>query len=519
MSGRLLNFFLISSLFLLVFITKLPVLHLPYHWDALGFTFTRSFYLYQHTLNPFSLPWNSGHPPLFYYLLTLSWKIFSPSPRVSRLLLVLFSFVGIYFTYLLGKESLGRRGGIFPALLLYLSPLYFAQSGILNLDLPLTTFALMTFYFWKKKKKIPFLLSSIFMVFTKETGALVLLSLFLVSLVEKRKIFTQDSFLTFFPLSLLSLWYLLNWSQTGWFLYPPQLSYQRRWLLGKAFYFSLWERTGNLFSQHYHFLLSSFLLLSFFPFQRIRKDKNPFPRIILWGASSLFLYLLFKFSFLFPLFLVWIIYAFKEGKGQNLSYLVLLLVNLIFYSLFSPFLPRYMLLLYPFYFLLSFESLKEWFPQRRHQALFSLLLAVLFIFHWWGERNPEGEGSGALLESNLEYIDMVRTHQEACQFIEENFPQAVILTDWPQVIELSFPYAGYVNSPLQTFYVETWKGEKFQILYYSPQSPHAHRLREIVKEFSLHPVKIFQRQGKKAVIYLPQKSQESVKTKEKAKET
>ena len=137
-------------LFLVILLSKLVVINMPYHWDATH-VINRAVWMYQRKLSCISGPSDYGHPPLVHGILAVVWLIFGYSIWISHLIIIIFSFAGIYFTYLLGTELKNKKVGIIAALFLFFSPLYFAQSGILNLTIPLTAFMVMTLYFALKE--------------------------------------------------------------------------------------------------------------------------------------------------------------------------------------------------------------------------------------------------------------------------------------------------------------------------------------------------------------------------------
>lgn len=134
----------------IVLSSKLGVLNTPYYWDEI--TWIRgSHWFYEEGLLRFVpglYPSNlfMGHPPLLCLGLAFLYKIFRESIFLSHLYIVSFSFLGVYFTYLLASYLFGRFTGIIFALLLFSSSIYFAQSGMFLGDLPITALGVMTVY-------------------------------------------------------------------------------------------------------------------------------------------------------------------------------------------------------------------------------------------------------------------------------------------------------------------------------------------------------------------------------------
>jgi hypothetical protein len=57
-------------------------------------------------------------------------------------------------------------------------------------------------------------------------------------------------------------------------------------------------------------------------------------------------------------------------------------------------------------------------------------------------------------EDNLAYVDYIRLHQRAEEFLEARYPMARVLTAWPASDELTRPYLGYVTRPMRVVRIE-----------------------------------------------------------------
>ncbi|RJQ24516.1 hypothetical protein C4577_07690 [Candidatus Parcubacteria bacterium] len=128
------------------------------------------------TGNPFILYWNGNpfydHPPVVYWFMSITFKLFGISDFSARLFPALAGFISLFIIYFLGKELFNRVVGFASSLGLLSSFwfLYRARSG--NLDVPLTMFFLLTFLLSFKAIKdkrylIPFSLSLALLFLTK----------------------------------------------------------------------------------------------------------------------------------------------------------------------------------------------------------------------------------------------------------------------------------------------------------------------------------------------------------------
>ncbi|MGH7991198.1 MAG: ArnT family glycosyltransferase, partial [Limisphaerales bacterium] len=95
-------------------------------------------------------------PPMTYWLVAASMKIFGQNEWAVRLPLALAGIGGVWATFLLGCSLGGRRVGFWSTLILQTSLLYFVLARFLTTDIFLTQFTLWAIYFfwrsWQKQK-------------------------------------------------------------------------------------------------------------------------------------------------------------------------------------------------------------------------------------------------------------------------------------------------------------------------------------------------------------------------------
>ena len=89
-------------------------------------------------------------PPMTYWLVAASMKIFGQNEWAVRLPVALAGISGVWVTFLLGCSIGGRRVGIWSALILQTSMLYFVMARMLTTDIFLTAFnAWAIYFFWR----------------------------------------------------------------------------------------------------------------------------------------------------------------------------------------------------------------------------------------------------------------------------------------------------------------------------------------------------------------------------------
>ena len=109
-------------------------------------------------------------------------------------------------------------------------------------------------------------------------------------------------------------------------------------------------------------------------------------------------------------------------------------------------LARYMLPVVPLVILVCVSTL--WRRVRLWRGVVAIV-ALMFVAGWF--TNPP---YGFAPEDNLAYVDYIRLHQRAEEFLEARYPMARVLTAWPASDELTRPYLGYVTRPMRVVRIE-----------------------------------------------------------------
>jgi 4-amino-4-deoxy-L-arabinose transferase-like glycosyltransferase len=164
-------FFLVFAIPL--FLIHLQLLSLPYFWDELGqfiptaLDLVRSGAIVAHSTVP------NVHPPGVAAYLALCYKIFGFSIPVTRLAMLLLASVGLLLTFLLAIElSQGAKGApaFLPPILLLISPLFYTQSMMAQLDMPAMVFTLLALLLFVKRQYVAAMVACAALVLVKETG-------------------------------------------------------------------------------------------------------------------------------------------------------------------------------------------------------------------------------------------------------------------------------------------------------------------------------------------------------------
>lgn len=85
-------------------------------------------------------------PPLFYWVQAVMIRLIGLQEWAMRLACVFFGILGCVGTYLFGRRFYGQKEGLAACLILAMSPLYYALSRLIILDMAVTTFVTLSLF-------------------------------------------------------------------------------------------------------------------------------------------------------------------------------------------------------------------------------------------------------------------------------------------------------------------------------------------------------------------------------------
>jgi 4-amino-4-deoxy-L-arabinose transferase-like glycosyltransferase len=450
--------------FAVLLLLHLPLLRLPYHWDEAGYyipaalDFYRSWLLIPKTTLPV------GHTPLVMVYLGLVWRLFGYSVWAARSAMALIAAATVASLYVLGRRVASREIAAWSALLLALSPLFFAQSTLAHLDLTAALFTTLGVLFLLGDQFWLFALAASLAVLSKET-AVVLLPVVWLYAWRRRRGFAggrADPLSTWAalvaPLVPLAAWALYYHQVTGyWTGNHEYLSYNLYSTLSPArVFWSLLRRAYELFIGGFNWLLTACAPVGFWWGRKHgtrdtghekrgsedRRSPAPEPRITFHvpRVPSLFSRVTYP-VFRIPNFI------FLTGGLVAIYLLLLSLVG-------GAILPRYLLPVLPLSYLVAVALVTRLpgFPSR----LILAAAAACFVWAWF--INPPYPFP---FEDNLAYADFIRLHEQAAHFLEAQPGQPRILTAWPATDELTELFLGYVRRPLRVAPVQGFTPRDF----------------------------------------------------------
>ncbi len=210
----------ILVLFLIVFLLNFNNLDLPYYWDDFNYVIPSIDHVYKNAPTIFLWEYGLGHPPFFFNLVGVIFKLSGDVLIVSHSIILIFSFLAVLFTYSLGKELFSRKVGIIASLLLIFTPIFVSYSSLFYLEMPLAALIIISVYFAVKNKPYLSVLFGSLAVLTKETAIVAVFGILLAKLIKKER----KSLVYITPIIVFLLLIILNKMHYDHFLFPISTS-------------------------------------------------------------------------------------------------------------------------------------------------------------------------------------------------------------------------------------------------------------------------------------------------------
>ncbi len=423
--------------FVVVYLTHLTLLRLPYFWDEGGYYIPAAWDFFRTgTLIPTSTVTNA-HPPLPSLLLAGWWHLAGFVPSATRTLLCMVAAAALLGVYRMTRGLLGTAAAAVVTALTALYPVWFAQSTLAHADMFAAAFTLWALgcyvlavaedsggagRVWAAGL---FALAAL----SKETAIVtpVALAVYEGMLVVRAKVRAERIgharwlFALAAPVLPLMAWYGYHWRKTGFVFGNPE--YLR------------YNATANLSAYRvvlslYHRLLHLTMHMNMFVPVGCALAVLLMPRVA--GRARL-----------------------PVRVMQVLA--VVLGANWVAFSVLGgALLTRYLLPMFP---LVLLVCVVEW--RLRLKAQEWLWVAVL---------SAAGFVAGIFVnppyafapEDNLTYRDFIVLHQRAIAVIAKNYPKATVLTAWPAAAELERPELGYVRTPIKAVAIENFSFEQVE---------------------------------------------------------
>lgn len=382
---------------LIAFVLHAPLLRLPYYWDELGQFIPAALDIFQsgawipHSTVP------NVHPPGVMAYLAAFWTVAGCSPLQTRIAMLLLASLAMLAAFLLAIELCRNVRGapaFLAVFLLCVSPLFFAQAMLAQLDMPAMLFASLALLLFLQDKTRLAALASIALILVKETGLLVPMVLGAWLLYEKR---LRAAAWFLLPAVVLGAWLAVLAHVTGHLFGNSEFTQYNLYypLHPVRFVFALGRRLYYLFFQDFHWI----------------------------GALA-------------------IIAAWRRGifatRAWRIAWVTVAIHVLFLSAVGGAMLERYLLPVLPIVYAAMAAGIFM-FPASLKVAAQIALLAGLAAGNFWNPPYPFP------LENNLAFTDFVALQQQAAEFVERDYPSQRVATVWPLTSALSRPEFGYVK--------------------------------------------------------------------------
>jgi hypothetical protein len=424
----------VAAVFLGLVLLHLSLIHLPYFWDEAGYYVPAALDFYRHGLLIPRTTAPSGHPPLVMVYLGLVWRLFGFTEVVTRMAMLVVAAASVVATYMLACEVAGCEVGIWGATLLALSPLFFAQSSLVLLDLPVACFTALAVLFLLQERWFLFALASTCAVLSKETAVVMLPIVWVFMLISRNERRLRVWAALVSPTLPLGAWALYYHHQTGFWTGNPQYLQYNLYSAFTPFHIvrSFVARCYEVLVQGFNWVLTAGAVVGIWWMKRSRRARK------MRKAHDL-----------------------AESPNTLWSpFTVLALSITCGYVLMLSFvggavLSRYMLPVVPLYILVTLDFMRQ-LPTFLKRTIIVVAM-IAFVAGWF--INPPYPFP---YEDNLAYADFIRLHQETAKYLESLPGDPVILTAWPATDELRQPRLGYVPRPLRVAQVEAFTAKAFK---------------------------------------------------------
>ena len=401
-----------------------PLLRLPYYWDEAGYYIPAAWDFFRTgNLIPTSTLSNA-HPPIPSLCLAAAWKVFAYAPFVTRTTMCLVAALALTAVWRLAIVTTGKQSvAAATVALTALYPVWFAQSSLAHADLFAAAATLWAIAFFLEQRIWIAAVCFAVAALSKETAIITSVALAVLESWRRRprigRIRTVAALLS--PLLPLAVWYAYHSARTGYVFGNPQ--YLR------------YNATATLTPER--------VLLAFgYRILHVTAHMNLFVPVALMLACML----------LPPVEEAPSRLRERIAPAHQTVFYVVIAANIVLFSLLGgALLTRYLLPLYPLVLLLAVNTFRR--RMREWMSLVALSAAAFVVGLFV---NPPYRFAP---EDNLEYVTVVRQHQQAIAQLTRHFPQATVLTAWPIADELTKPELGYVKQPFRVVEIDNFSVE------------------------------------------------------------
>jgi hypothetical protein len=376
--------------------THLSLISLPYFWDEAGQFIPAALDLMRegawipHSTTP------NIHPPAVLAYLAAVWRVAGFSPESTRIAMLALSALGVLAAFLLAIELTREARGapaFLAAAMLCLSPVFFAQSMLAQLDAPAMLFTALALLLFVQNHIRSAAAACVALVLVKETGVVVP-AVFAIWLARERR--WRDAAWFLIPAAALAGWIVVLKRATGHWAGNDAFAAYNVWypLHPLRMIGTLARRLYYVFGANFHWVGTAAIVWAW--------RKTPLFRSRQWQVAG----------------------------AVAAAHMVL------FTALGGAVLNRYLLPVLPILFAAV-------------AAAFSVLpriqkrVAVVVLLGGLGASNFINPPYPFPFEENLAFTDFLRLHRDAVDYIAHWYEDPLVQTAWPMSAELSQPDLGF----------------------------------------------------------------------------
>ncbi len=380
-----------------ILLTHTPWIDLPYFWDEAGYYIPAALDFLHGWPIPHSVP-PVIHPPGISAYLAAVWSLAGFHPESTRCAMLLLAACAALLSLLLGIELLREARGMpafFAAGLVCVSPVFFAQSLLTQLDMPAMLFSTLALWLFLRERIALAAAACVALVLVKETGCVA-------------------------PL-VFGAWlaYERRWRDAAWFLAP--LAVLAAWI---AILFQVTQHwAGNAAFLDYNL---------FYALHPLRIVVSAMRRIYYLFFANL--HWIGAFAILFA----WRTTTIFRSRSWRIAATFALAHAAAVTLLGGAALERYLLPVLPILYAAMAAGLAS-FPRRPRLICSGALLAGLIAGILINPPYPFP------YDNNLAFTDFTRLQSDAAAYVSQRYSEARVTTVWPLSVELSRPDLGYVE--------------------------------------------------------------------------
>lgn len=227
------SFAVISFLLLLFYFA---VMNDPFFGDGISTVSRASFNILESGFTDFTYPdgQDPGHPTLFPALHALLWAIFGKSLAISHLFNFVFAFGILYLIHKWLLRELDRQSALIASLLMLVTPLFMAQTAMINTHLALSFFTLWLAYALYYHYRYQALFAALLLLLCHLQGVFylsgIMLYWFFVHLNSRQWKFRIQKTLKLLviPVAVFGLWLAYHYHMKGWLMSAPSTDFYGR---------------------------------------------------------------------------------------------------------------------------------------------------------------------------------------------------------------------------------------------------------------------------------------------------